>query len=255
MSRRAIYAVVAGAAVLIAAVLIGVSVSGGEDDGKATLPPPPPAATTDAVTTGAGSSNAATTGAAPTGDDTFLAGIPQSGIELGDPNAKVVVVELADLQCPYCAQFSNETFPSLVDEYVRSGDVKLEFDGVDLLGEDSETAVRAVYAAGLQNRLWDLVQLLYAVQGEENSGWVTDDLLREVGARVPGLDVERMLDDMDSDEVDALLDQARSTFQAGQFPGTPAFIYARAGESPAPLGIGALDIAAFRAKLDPLLES
>lgn len=250
MSRRAIYAVAAVAAVAIAAVLIGVSVTGGGDDSEATLPPPPPAP----VTTGAAQTGATTTDTTTTEGEGLLAGIPQSGIELGDPNAKVVVVEFADIQCPYCAQFSNETFPSLVDEYVRTGDVKLAFNGVDVLGSDSEKAVRAVYAAGLQNRLWDLVQLLYTVQGEENSGWVTDDLLREVGARVPGLDVDRMLEDADSDEVDELLDQARTAYLANEIQGTPAFLYARDIEAPALLGLGALDIAAFRAKLDPLLE-
>jgi protein-disulfide isomerase len=233
-----VYLVAAAAAVVVAGALIGVSLSGGGGDDDATPTPaaPPPA-------TGGGG-----------GEETFLTGITQTGIELGDPDATVVVVEFADLQCPFCAQFANETFPDIVEQYVRPGDVKFEFNGVSFIGPDSEKALRAVYAAAQQNKLWDVAALLYVFQGEENSGWVTDDLLREVGARVPGLDVERMLDDMDSEAVDQLLAQSSQIAESAQIEGTPTFIYAKAGEAPTLLGAGAIDLASFQERIDPLLE-
>ncbi len=53
-----------------------------------------------------------------------------------------------------------------------------EFRGYPFIGDDSLKAQRFVLAAGLQDRLWNLQEALYRNQGAENSGWVTDDLIR-----------------------------------------------------------------------------
>ena len=91
------------------------------------------------------------------------------------------MVEFADLQCPFCREYTLNALPTIVKQYVRTGKVKLVFFGMAFLGPDSETALRAAYAAGLQSRLWNVIDLLYRNQGPENSGWVTDGLLRAVG--------------------------------------------------------------------------
>ena len=83
------------------------------------------------------------------------------------------------------------------------------------IGPDSEKALRAVYAAGLQGKLWDTLDLLYRSQGAENSGWVTDELLRSVGASIPGLNTDKMLADSSSAEVDAGIDGGRPAGEAG----------------------------------------
>ena len=104
----------------------------------------------------------------------------------------------------------SDALPAIVEEYVRTGKVKLVFSGMHFIGPDSETALRAVYAAGLQDRLWNFLDLLYRNQGAENAGWVTDDLLRSAGASIPGFDTEKMLADMSSPEVDAALAAGRA---------------------------------------------
>ena len=40
-----------------------------------------------------------------------LQGIPQNGMVLGDPQAKVTLIEFGDLQCPVCKGFSEEIIP------------------------------------------------------------------------------------------------------------------------------------------------
>ncbi len=110
----------------------------------------------------------------------MLAGIPQQGAVLGDPKAPVTLVEYADFQCPYCAQWSHGAFPTLVERYVRPGNVRIVFRGLAFLGPDSDRALRTAVAAGRENRLWNVVEALYHRQGHENSGWVTESLLEEV---------------------------------------------------------------------------
>jgi protein-disulfide isomerase len=48
--------------------------------------------------------------------------IPTDGSpSLGPDDAPITLVEFADPQCPYCAQWSQQTFPELVRDYVRPG--------------------------------------------------------------------------------------------------------------------------------------
>ena len=90
-----------------------------------------------------------------------------------------------------------------------------------ILGPDSEKALRAVYAAGLQGRLWEYLDLLYRSQGAENSGWVTDELLRSVGASIPGFDTDRMMAAMNSTEVSQGLAAADAQAQQAGVNSTP----------------------------------
>jgi len=183
----------------------------------------------------------------------LLDGIPQDGVVLGEPDAPVTLVEFADLQCPYCARFAGTAFPAVVREYVRSGEVRLVFRGVVFLGPDSEEALRAVLAAGQQGKLWQLVELLYAHQGPENSGWVTDDLMRELGGGVEGLDVERMMAERTSEAVEVELALAAQAADRARVDGTPIFWVGPTDEPLHLLAKGAAEAAVFRSALDGLL--
>lgn len=46
---------------------------------------------------------------------------------MGNPQAKVTVVEYASASCPHCAAFNNEVFPDLKKKYVDTGKVKYVF--------------------------------------------------------------------------------------------------------------------------------
>jgi protein-disulfide isomerase len=182
-----------------------------------------------------------------------LTGIPQRGQLLGSLDAGVTLIEYADLQCPFCRGYSEDVFPTVVEEYVRPGRVNTEFRGIAILGEDSEEALRYVYAAGLQNRLWQLQEALYRNQGAEQSGWVTEDLVREVAAGIPGLDVDRLLADSGTPEVQALIDDAAAQAEAAEVPGTPTFFVQIGDQEPYYVRVP-LDPDAFRAALDDALD-
>ena len=186
--------------------------------------------------------------------EAMLEGIPQDGIALGEPDAPVTLVEYADLQCPFCAEWALQTLPELVDDYVRDGRLRIEFRGLTFIGPESESALRAALAAGEQGKLWNVVDLIYTNQGAENSGWVTDDFLRAIGEAVPGLDVDRMLDGRDSTEVTAAIDDAAAAAQADAISGTPSFLLGETGGELTALEIGSLGPEEFRAAIDELLE-
>jgi protein-disulfide isomerase len=159
-------------------------------------------------------------------------GIPQNGAVLGNTNAKVTLIEYADLQCPACRQYALSIFPTLVESHIRPGEVKTEFRGFPFLGDDSFKAQRYVTAAGLQDRLWNLQEALYRNQGAENSGWVTDELIGELASEIPGLDVDKLFVDAESDAVAETVQEGISQAQADGVPGTPTFFIAVDGAEP-----------------------
>ncbi len=109
-------------------------------------------------------------------------GIPQSGIALGSPKAPVTMVEFADLQCPFCAEYQRAVFPTILKRYVRTGKVRVELRLLRFLGPDSDRLARVAAAAGAQNRMWQFVELAYQRQGAENSGYATDDFINSLAA-------------------------------------------------------------------------
>jgi protein-disulfide isomerase len=213
----------------LAAALIAVSVTGADDDSTA------------------GAIHGADATAA------LLEGIPQRGNVLGKPGAPVTIVEYADFQCPFCAQWATDTFPALVDEYVRPGRVKIAFEGVAFIGPDSSTALQMAVSAGMQNKLWNVTELLFHNQGAENSGWVTDELLEQIGSSVEGLDVDAMMDGRNSAEVAAAISQAQTAAAAAGVATTPTFEIGRTGGAATQVQ-GARPTEDFRQLLDSLLD-
>jgi protein-disulfide isomerase len=184
-----------------------------------------------------------------------FAGIPQHGSVLGDPKAKVTLVEFADLQCPFCREYTTSVFPTLVARYVRTGKVKMVFRNVAFIGTDSLRAAQMAEAAGMQNKLWPFIDLFYNNQGEENSGYVTDDFLRKIGGAVKGLDVERAMGNRGIASVQQQINDATTQWQSNGFQGTPSFLLGRTGGTLKPLNVTKFDLRQFTSKIDPLLGS
>ena len=61
-------------------------------------------------------------------------------MSLGNPQAKVTVVEYASAGCPFCARFNNEVFPAFKTQYIDTGKVHYVFREV-LVGGGSEQAM------------------------------------------------------------------------------------------------------------------
>ena len=195
---------------------------------------------------------ATVTGAQDVGE--LLDGIPQRSTTLGSPRAPVTLVEFADPQCPYCAVWARDALPEVVARYVRTGKVQLVFEGMTFVGADSITALRSALAASRQNKFWNVLDLLYANQGTENTGWVTDPLLRGIGAAVPGLDTDRMLADRGSPAVDRMVAQADSVARSAGVSSTPTFAVGPTGGQLRIIRLGSLTAASIEPALDRALK-
>lgn len=180
-------------------------------------------------------------------------GIPQERAVLGSPTATVTLSVFEDLQCPVCRRFVAEGLPGIVDEYVRPGKVKLRLVGLAFIGPDSEKALLHALAAGAQGKLWEFADLLYANQGGENKGWVTDELLERISGDL-GLDHTKLAADADAPAVLRQANAMATEAERREVPGTPWF-YVQVGDAePYEVRPGSFEIEEFRTILDDALD-
>lgn len=149
--------------------------------------------------------------------------IPGDPLALGRPDAPVVISEWGDFQCPFCRSYTLNTEPSLVRQYVDSGQVRVEWHDFAYLGPESLLAARAARAAGRQAKFWQYHDALYRQQGRENSGAVTDASLLAT-ARGLGLDVARFQRDYADPVIAAQVSADREHGSALGVTGVPSFV-------------------------------
>ncbi|MGN6190138.1 MAG: DsbA family protein [Conexibacter sp.] len=213
-----------------------------------------------AIASGGGGSSTATK-AAKSGElpgqvesNARFAGIPQQGITLGNPRAPVTMVEFADLQCPFCRQYTETVMPTLVAQYVRSGKVKMVFRNVTIIDQDSHLAAEMAAAAGLQNKLWQYIDIFYANQGEEHSGYITDAFLQKIGRAVTGLNVSRAMIDRKLPKIQTQLTEAQTQMQLNGFQGTPSFLVGPTGGRLQAVQFSSFTPGPFRKAIDAALQ-
>jgi protein-disulfide isomerase len=85
---------------------------------------------------------------------------------LGDSTASVWLVEASDFQCPFCKQWHDAAFPSIVKDYVNTGRVRVAFLNMPLnIHQFAKQASEAAMCASVQDRFWPMHDSLFATQG------------------------------------------------------------------------------------------
>lgn len=96
---------------------------------------------------------------------------------LGSPDAKVVMEEFSDMQCPYCAYYFVNTFPEIFKNYIATGKVKYVFYNFPLaFHEHSSDAAGAAYCAGGQGKFWQMHEKIM----ENQDQWSLSDRFKEI---------------------------------------------------------------------------
>ena len=78
--------------------------------------------------------------------------IRQNDFTIGNPSAKVVVVEYGDFQCPFCGRFFETTETQLRETYIKQGKAVFVWRDFAFLGEESIRASEAARCAGEQGK-------------------------------------------------------------------------------------------------------
>lgn len=174
---------------------------------------------------------------------------PEDPLAIGPLDAPVTMVVFSDYQCPFCASWSDETLPVMMD-YVEDDQVRIEWRDVNVFGPESEQASKAAYAAALQDKFWEFHGELYANGEIREPSELSEDALIELAGQL-GLDTEQFAADMSSDTV---AEQTEVNQQLGHDIGaysTPAFVLngqPMVGAQPTEVFVDAMDSALAEAQ-------
>lgn len=112
---------------------------------------------------------------------------------LGNPDARVTMIEFSDFQCPFCARYDLTAFPQIKKEYVDTEKVKIVFKNFPLpIHQNAEIAAEASECAFEQGKFWEYREKLFSNQQNlsiENLKQYAKDL---------GLDQEKFNNCLDS---------------------------------------------------------
>lgn len=175
----------------------------------------------------------------------------------GNNNAKVTVIEFADLRCPFCDQFFKNTQPQLKKDYIDTGKIRYAFRDYEFLGAASVTAGNAAACANEQNAFWKYHDYLYQNQPDESdTSMYTTDKLTSI-AQDLGLNGDQFRSCLSSTKYAKDVDGDYADGQKIGVTGTPTFLIGRStaqGVENAQVIVGAQPYSVFQTAINALLQ-
>jgi protein-disulfide isomerase len=140
----------------------------------------------------------------------------------GDPDAPVTIVEFSDFQCPFCGRFYEQTLPSIVENYIDSGKVKLVYRDLPLsFHSNAKPSHIAAECADEQGKFWDYHDILFEKQSEWQSlssddlGTTLSQYASDVGIQTASFEncmtSSKIADEVEQDSQDASIYGATGT--------------------------------------------
>ena len=166
--------------------------------------------------------------------NSLLGGIPQSGNALGQPTAPVTLQYFGDMECSICKDFALGALPSLIQTSVRSGKLRIEYRSLQTATREPEVFKSqqvAALAAGQQNKLWQFVETFYHEQGEEGSGYVTENYIQGIARQVTGLNLSQWTNARNETVLAGQLSADAQAANTVGLNGTPSFLIGRTGRT------------------------
>lgn len=173
---------------------------------------------------------------------------PDDPMAIGDVDAPVVMVQWTDLRCPYCAVFSRDTLPTIVEEYVDTGKVRIEVRDAAFFGEESVTAAVAARAAGKQGLYAEYLDAVYEAAPESGHPPLPEEELIDFAEQVKVPDLDQFRADLDDPELAAAVDESTQHAQGLGVNSVPFFVASETSLS------GAQPIDVFRQYLDQAID-
>lgn len=129
----------------------------------------------------------------------IFGGVRADGDRLGSPDAPVSIEWFDDLQCSSCRRQFLSTIPTLVNDQVRTGDLKLEYRHYSFSPSTEELGFFGAEAAADQDYAWPYIYLFFRNQDEAKRFGVDEDFLTAVAGSIPELDVPQWRDYLDEE--------------------------------------------------------
>ncbi len=183
-----------------------------------------PSSKTDTISHPSSSQADSTPHNAVSSDEDRLVAQADSGRTAGSDSAKVWVLEISDLECPYCRSWHTTTYPTLRDEYIKTGKIRYAFINFPLsMHENALAASIAAMCAGAQGKFWAMQDAVFATQPQWGRMSDPAPLFARIASEI-GIDRDRWSACLSSSKIAALIaaDQARASRMGVR--ATPTFL-------------------------------
>ncbi|MGH6997250.1 MAG: thioredoxin domain-containing protein [Phenylobacterium sp.] len=155
-----------------------------------------------------------------------LAAPPVTGdMSLGDPKAKVKMVEYASLSCSHCAIFNNDVFPAFKKKYIDTG--KVHYTLREILTPPVQVAAAGYITARCagKDKYFTVVDAVF--RGHDEMVKTGDARAVLVAAAAAGGLSEAQFEACLSDKtaLDALNERVSKNAKDGDISGTPTFVF------------------------------
>jgi protein-disulfide isomerase len=171
--------------------------------------------------------------------ENLLAGIPQRGAALGDPQAPVTLQLFGDLQCAEVRQVMLGAIPVLIRHWVRGGELRIVYRSTEADthdGREFREQQMAALAAGQQGKMWTFIDLFYREQQPQFTNYADDAFLEGI-AEQAGVDLWRWAEERESGgwagEIES--DEALAWSKEFRVRTTPSFLIGPTGGEARPL--------------------
>ena len=141
---------------------------------------------------------------------------------LGDPNAPVTLIEFGDYQCHFCNVHFHNTEHRLLENFIKTGKVKMIFKDFTIIGPDSVNAAHGTHCANDQDKFWEYHDILYSNWTGENNGWASSDNLLKFAQEIE-LDIDQWSDCMIDEKYSHIISNSSKDARELGITGTPAF--------------------------------
>lgn len=146
---------------------------------------------------------------------------------IGEVDAPVVMSMFSDFDCPFCVKFATETEAQLIDEYVRDGKLRIEWNDFAINGPAAVLAAEAGRAAAAQDKFWEFQTALYERANADAPGQHPQfelEQLIEIAREAGVSDINTFREDIESGRFGADVMLANGYAAALGMTGTPTFI-------------------------------
>ncbi len=143
----------------------------------------------------------------------------------GDASAKTWVIIASDFQCPFCKKWHEESQKQFVEQYVRTGKVKVAYINFPLesIHRNAVVTAEGAMCAGAQNKFWQYHDALFASQARWAPMPEPRPVLDSI-AKAVGVDVARWAKCVDAKQMLPLINADRDRAALAGVGSTPSFL-------------------------------
>jgi len=138
---------------------------------------------------------------------------------LGNKDAPVTLIAFEDFECPFCARFNQQTLPLIIDQHVKTGEVRVVWKDFPLsIHSNAQKAHEAARCAWEQDKFWEYHDVLF-----NNTNKLRTNDLKQYAKNL-GLNDGQFSSCLDSGKYTDLIREKVKEGNTAGVSGTPSFL-------------------------------